>query len=181
MGTSNSSLQQPQSIFYPKIFHEVSGIISWLLRCFSEGIWCTSVFIGEDRERMHYMVHCFQDKSCPISTMAISRLKLLSVLLVAWFLPSIALVIWQEQVLDKPMCVTDTNIALHGPRVWKKFMVSLPRPTQSTSMPSREIKLLLLNNNTLWLMEPTVEPPISVTLYLTPLFLGPDLVPKRLA
>ena len=173
-------LRQSQSLCVPRCyFQDVVGTSSCSLVGFcdaSQKAYAAVVFL-KIRTGNKSVARFVASKTrvAPIGMMTIPRLELLAALLLARLLSSITSAILPEQVLDKPMCFTDSMIALHWIRgfdkEWRQFvqnrvieirsLVSFdcwyhcPGEDNPADIPSRGIDLSLLISSTLWLMGPT--------------------------
>ena len=111
----------------------------------------------------------------PLCTQTIPRLELLSALLLACLLSSITQALEPEQVLDRPVCYTDSKITLYWIRrfdkEWKQFVQNrvnevrslvpidswyhCPGEQNPADLPSRGAHMLQLIDNTLWINGPS--------------------------
>ena len=110
----------------------------------------------------------------PLKLQAIPRLELLSVLLLARLMTSIATSMGAELQLEEPICYTDSEVLLYWirgvDRVWKQFvqhrMIEIrnllpsvcwrhcPGVDNPADLPSRGVKPADLVKNELWIMGP---------------------------
>ncbi|KAL5491930.1 hypothetical protein EMCRGX_G017306 [Ephydatia muelleri] len=177
-----SSLEKSQSLCIPRCY----------FNNFTSSTSCTCSLVGFcDASQKAYAAVIFlrmrmadqcvtrlvasKTRVAPLCTQTIPRLELLSALLLACLLSSITQALEPEQVLDRPVCYTDSKITLYWIRrfdkEWKQFVQNrvnevrslvpidswyhCPGEQNPADLPSRGAHMLQLIDSTLWINGPS--------------------------
>ena len=153
----------------------------------------------ETYSQVHVQFVCAKTRVAPVTKMSIPRLELLSALLLAKLITSVAAAFETETSLDDPVCYSDSKVALfwiegHN-ESWKQFVqnrvVSIrslvsaklwrhcPGKLNPADIPSRGASVSDLIKNPLWLQGPDFLRNSQEEIGVTELLQPPILIPEE--